>query len=1475
MADPIQNLKANEGLPNLTPANPEPQPLILPAAQPKEPPNPTPKPGDIPPTPPLKAPVVTPPPAINEEDEEIAPADSAVQPVAPLIQPTFVDRTVDETGAVNQGYTPQQVLNKVVVPDVKRQVEAERAFQEKIPGIVDDTTQEMLYPAQYAPPPIVDVWARDRATEGAILNATLRSDEALRQAEAAGLLANRYAPQPTKPKDSAFNWLDAIIGTRNEGPRQYVNATGSVLGTLLYGFGLAQNSVVGAALDVRTQLGRAANAFVPPWLRDNSVKALGEIERVRAIGGGLGGVLTNNPIVTPLVESLKFVSGYGKATDKLNDGKSNFVEALRGAQYSFSDKASQGGVGVADDKGFRVGAKPGEKLRLENGEVRGIGFDVNPSVLAGVAVDVILGGKVDKLLGRGVRKVFPKPVAPTRPATREALLGGNAPASPASAVEYVQPELPLLYNPVMKAPGAKPNAAEAMALKKKASELAKQRRALEKANAKEVKRQAAAQEAIRKTNKQQKQLVLPIGDLIETYNRNIEREFPVAKAGQGELFEGVKFEGASPPPQLRVSPQFRKQLRQRAKELAATPPPQVTQLTLEETPRYLAQIPTLPELAEVLAGRLNVPIKDVTATLPHIPEALQPLVQQMAAKAAAREITSSEIDRLANEYDKWITGDVQAGEQLSLPGLGSIGGEADVARLERLTAEGTISQNAEEVERLERLFDLDTPSPQLDIDWNTRFPEAYDPVRWDADATVIPNETVDVYYEHVLDDVPLPQLPSVSSGRPSYTDYRMNLKKRDAQQLSLKLDVPTNRVPRPTAKTPAPPKGPATSRQGVLFTVVQDVDGIEYRATKAVRDAVDPPAPRPPKTPKERRAAEQVVELAAQSVDDEAEALRIASIAQAPPNVNVVRELDDALLDAPQVAGATPEVQAVAELHNAREAARKVNFVAGSVKQKLDAAVANLDNTPDVGRKFTTERFSVPRQRYTPRQLPLDTRPQDDAWFHGSRVNNLDFAKADPILGGSRSELGLGHYLTRNPDVATSAAKANVADNLPATEGRTWGEPRVYDLRLRPGDKTLGGKIKSADVTTLAQEVGRAFPELDGAFTGKQSLIDVYDTASTRLSEAGSLEFQRHMAAALLEQDYRRVAAGDTLVVIDGTGIQSRNVRVLDESDLPSEGLGHRVVIERDAVAQTDSIVAKANTADAEVKHANQVLQDMQPTIRQAEADVQEAVTNSGLLDDVSVEELVRRADEIIPPPTRSERIKQVLTPKQTNFDISAARKEAFEAHSRLTLKGVWDADDLAEAEALTATLKANKDFNEAISLRGAINRKRAGVIFETGGEQLPTTPSRMVDVELAEAPAKTSIIDTATITPNRTDFPPNEVEAMAKEIARTGRTERIPVVSGNLMDDYRIVSGDLEYAAYQRARELNPKLPDRMMVYVDNTIRDPQLAKYENLMAKREWKDSDYFDADDIYDELTAAGKYEEANLIRNRIDANPCDLF
>jgi hypothetical protein len=304
------------------------------------------------------------------------------------------------------GQTMQENLTRIVGPDTQDALAGTQRFLDEQTRAIDAVTQQSIMPNLYTAPELQDSFSRDHAARANIWQAAAQAD-----AQAARIERDFAVSQAIAEKGStknAFQHVADMVGFRpgKSDAGSYLepfskdskgNLQFNGINTVLYTLGLLQNSVIGGALDVRNLGQQIVNTVIPPWLRQASASTL---VRTPYVGRQIAGMIAPSANTT-------------------NNG-SNFVEALRGRQFSFSDKKGDS-VGMANDWGFRVGAPTG----------KGWGFDVNPSVLGGVALDVVVGFRVDKLVRRGAKnaqllsasKSTPTPpTAPSRDAQRANLL---------------------------------------------------------------------------------------------------------------------------------------------------------------------------------------------------------------------------------------------------------------------------------------------------------------------------------------------------------------------------------------------------------------------------------------------------------------------------------------------------------------------------------------------------------------------------------------------------------------------------------------------------------------------------------------------------------------------------------------------------------------------------------------------------------------------------------------------------------------------------------------------------------------------------------------------------------------------------------------------------------------------------------------------------------------------------------------------
>ncbi|XGV94256.1 MAG: hypothetical protein ACAF41_00025 (plasmid) [Leptolyngbya sp. BL-A-14] len=91
-------------------------------------------------------------------------------------------------------------------------------------------------------------------------------------------------------------------------------------------------------------------------------------------------------------------------------------------------------------------------------------------------------------------------------------------------------------------------------------------------------------------------------------------------------------------------------------------------------------------------------------------------------------------------------------------------------------------------------------------------------------------------------------------------------------------------------------------------------------------------------------------------------------------------------------------------------------------------------------------------------------------------------------------------------------------------------------------------------------------------------------------------------------------------------------------------------------------------------------------------------------------------------------------------------------------------------------------------------------------------------------------------------DFPephPEQVEYLAHAITSVGGLIQVPVVRQIGLETYELVRGYFEYQAYLKARKIDPKLPDRMRVFVitkkNEQAIQQQLEVFQTLSGEKD----------------------------------------
>jgi hypothetical protein len=349
-------------------------------------------------------------------------SNSGVSQPFTLTSPQPIDTGFQAPALVAPLQTGNQQALQIVGPGIQRAVQGQRTSNaEMYDGALDPAAVGINRNWE---PPDIDASISNFGSQLGVLRESYRAQTQQRQSESEKAWLDRNMAQieaMSKPPGSAtgnsMDWVSQMLGVSEDGNRTYTGAAtfdkskgewvGSPVGGVLYAFGILQNSAMGAGMDIINTfrnvdkgLKTAYEKFTPPWARSSSDAAL----------ASLGSLF-------PVLKGLSNLPSMGK----YDDGKSNFVEALRGAQYSFSDKAGSG-LGLNFDKGFRLSTdikdytSGGDAFKgpkwLNNGKP---GIDINPGVIVGIALDVVVGAKVDKLASK--LGLLPKGISAPGPST--------------------------------------------------------------------------------------------------------------------------------------------------------------------------------------------------------------------------------------------------------------------------------------------------------------------------------------------------------------------------------------------------------------------------------------------------------------------------------------------------------------------------------------------------------------------------------------------------------------------------------------------------------------------------------------------------------------------------------------------------------------------------------------------------------------------------------------------------------------------------------------------------------------------------------------------------------------------------------------------------------------------------------------------------------------------------------------------------
>lgn len=476
---------------------------------------------------------------------------------------------------------------------------------------------------------------------------------------------------------------------------------------------------------------------------------------------------------------------------------------------------------------------------------------------------------------------------------------------------------------------------------------------------------------------------------------------------------------------------------------------------------------------------------------------------------------------------------------------------------------------------------------------------------------------------------------------------------------------------------------------------------------EAVTHIEDAKVAKTAKVPREKIAK---VERRAMDTD---EALRYAeSISDTPEAFK--RALD--LL--PAVVTDTPQAQAIANVVNARLKSQVIQRATAVAEEAAANARAALADTPDIGRRFSMDAVERPEALLNPKQkLAWDYANVETSVYHGTRVDNLSLENADPLLGASRSELGVGHYFTTNKNEASRYAIADSAANLPSIEGRNIGQPRVIEAYIDDA-KLISATVPNALPAALAEQVAQSFPELKGAFGKFESVVSVYDKASAILDEPTAREFQRHMAKAYVEKGVDGVRTVNTVAIYNPAMIAQGTTELLDDSGSIIRAKSARTRMETSAVRETDSQFSKAAAADARVSETAQNVEELQTIVDDHAQHVSEVIDRSGLWDDPSleqrVEKLTQDADKFDYVKEQIASLRELATNPDITVDelrsIVASLDELQDALPAIKPQTVDPEDFLELYEKQRAVLASMQEGPEFDRLRSALESQKAAV---------------------------------------------------------------------------------------------------------------------------------------------------------------------
>lgn len=1249
--------------------------------------------------------------AIREAANDPLPGDA----VPPPVETTFgsTDATFPVVRGTGEQYnrpqemTAEQAASAYLQPDANKAVAAQQ-----LERAISNEAINNLGPDDFIPYMINQPGLRNLIAESAQQRQSIFAQYANENKQnadyAAALTAQVEADRQAKNSSTSdgLEWVRTIIGQR-DGVRQY-NAPVqfnqqtkeydmNLLGAILYPLGVIQNTVLGAALDGR-QLIRQLGNVIPPQHRGFADRFMRQ---------------------TPLFKKLG-IAQWVLDGNKYDDGKSNIIEAIRGAQYSFSDDVGEG-VGI----GIQAGAFKTPKLPIV-GEV-----GVNPSKLLGFAGDVFVGVKLDKVvkaaakrLGIGARAVAPPTTsAPKRPQLppspqRAALPPARSPIqAPGGAVKQRPRQLPPASQQVVVLPPPR----RAYTPQPRLPATAPRKLLMPS-------RVAELRTPLNATPKEKLQLLKP---LVAKPVQDLRKDVAKFVDEVEQLFEqagsvGKKYEFTAAPLDVKVygvSTYLEKVLASKPEKLGqllSKPKNPVVQLIKEQLQQLeWWRSATGKEFAQQLDDVLNTSPTKIEEALTKNGvdvEQLRQVIDDIVPPQDATDIISETLQQLPKVGDE-VTDALNESLMTQQLREGIIAKADDVA----LQQGDTLDIGRREVDD-ELLPDV---TPIAD------------------DVPAVPTSIVDDITEETA-----PVAASVDEIAPMPTTLEERLAKLAVNKSDYGSVTPQDLLTEFTQKEVDELIGSGiidrTNAGGrhAITALDSDVGNIANYAVTSITKFFKP----------SQKASDSILRAIAANPDNLLDVSQLAKttglskgdiwsnvfkLSRANKvDVNTLQEADSYTADAVRF-GLEQNIGGPAFFVSKGE-----DFVAPT-GQAAKAVTPSPPATVKAKAKPAAVEAPTP-----PNILPLKRISATKA-YHGTRVQNLDLAAVDPVLGSARNELGTGIYTYGSKAKAAYPAKSDAAINLPDVPGREFGDGVIHELQLT--GNVLDGKAQIPALKGMAFKAAGDSAELRAVIDNAYdvSIVGLLDDVSANATEEGALAFQRQFMQVLRANDVQHIRAGGITSTIDPAGIITQGVTAVKgaTTDIsPEVMLRNRLKMELDAVQQTGSQFMKATAADTLNRASAQAVDSAEQLAEAAQLKTYDAVKRSGLLDDVVPQS---RDLSVTPPSQATSRADDVIsryveTAKRSSDDyitgliegrVPAKRGENFTALVRDVLDGhVDDPKLISLLEGKYVKLYdsvADKIYNESYSKLLPSSVKQVSTAIDDVMAEISTHPPDSVPPEL------------------------------------------------------------------------------------------------------------------------------------------------